>query len=266
MKPCPPTLGDKIEHLTLLFMIPRSKLPLSALDTSIPFDGLPTSSLFWARINDLETAVDNQELHNCEPIVAIARLETKNSLYAIERARKNIYSLCKLDERTDEKLLKTVAVSGSPRRPKTSRNVACEEVLHGEGGFMTEWWKKAAIESIRLEGPAGANYMKVSLDGVRLSMDRPLVSSPHKSVMGNYGVEAFIEQNQSRVYFEPTVVSILDQDQALSNRGTVEENRPPTSSFPEIFDLVQTQYLEALYTSKASLAYFAKGPLSRARG
>ncbi|XHF97319.1 hypothetical protein AWENTII_000911 [Aspergillus wentii] len=60
--------------------------------------------------------------------------------------------------------------------------------------------------------------------------------------------------------FEPPVLSAESQDQGIGG-----EKMDALQSPQELLDGLREQYLQALYISKTSVAYFAKGPLARCR-
>jgi DNA replication regulator SLD3 len=222
-------------------MIGRTQLPLSFLDTSAD-ETLVTNRLFSAYVDVLEGRNDVHEMEEDAPKVLIARHETKRTLYAVERVRERVYSLCKLAGWLKEKdvsdLWDPENLNVYPKHPQM------------EGSEMEdgEWWKHAMTETTPAERPV----KRINMSMLR---PRPMSKVAHQPV-------------ESQVQYQTMHVATQDQAEAIAIStetapATIEALTPPTPQ--EQLESLVEQYLNAIYLSKMSLAYFAKGPLARIR-
>ncbi|CAN9477697.1 unnamed protein product [Alternaria alternata] len=215
-------------------VIGRSQLPLTFLDLSTD-DNFTPNSLFAAQIDILEHETDTQQDH-AGPRILVARLEAKNTLYAIERVQPRVYSICRLASWLKEKdvtdLWNPTNLKVLPARPKTEADTA------GQG----KWWHQAAVETHAVELPAKR---------ARMTMIRP------KSRQ-----ETTIEQvQQPEMTIEASGIEHLDM---VPTEHPL-ELMPDAPSPQEQLDLLVQHYLDAVYMAKTSLAYLVKGPITRIR-
>ena len=166
---------------------------------------------------------------NAEPRrLLIASLESDSSLYAVERVKSEVYALCKLCNWVKIGYLdNSSSVSYMPTGPLRAD---CHDMSTGE------WWKRAAVN----EDPG---LLRKPANRPRVSM---APSTPVVKVMQPGPAPA-----ASKINLPPPNPMIH-----------VPETQPTSQ---HVFETLVDQYLEALYKSKTSLAFFAKGPLSRAR-
>jgi DNA replication regulator SLD3 len=164
--------------------------------------------------------------------VLIASLDLETSLYAIERVKPRIYALCRLRNWVKIGYLEDEsAVAHTPIARQLQAHISSD---------TTQWWKKAVVsEHDGLERP---------MKRPRLSMAPPI--TPEKQVE--------ISPTQ------PTLIQpIFEEIDTLPDFTPSQPDQPVSSQ--ERLDTFVRQYLDALYKSRTSLAFFAKGPLSRAR-
>lgn len=177
------------------------------------------------------------------PKVLVTRFEADNgSLYAVERVRRGVYALCRLGAWVKEE-----DVGAVPAHPVGLPYVQPLKALRKEDGRL--WWQRVAVAS-----PPSANASTTPVDRAeghgaapRLSMRRPVPKIAHTAPRRLEEADPFVDS--------------VEQAGQLPV-GDVEE-RPQTAE--EVFQTVVQQYLEALYLTKTSLAFFVKGPMSRAR-
>ncbi|KAL1634708.1 hypothetical protein SLS56_002110 [Neofusicoccum ribis] len=225
--------------MSYLALIERSQLPLSFLDLAGSSSIAPSTRLFSAYVEALERqSTDDDELPPT-PKVLITRLEADGSLYAVERVQYGTYALCKLSAWVKEADVGSV--------PAFAEGLAYTQPLKalkkddGKGA----WWQRAAVSA---SGEAAAEQ-KGGLPP-RISMRRPVPNIVHTG-----------PQRQEET--DPFVDSARQPGFAGQDPVDIPEERPQTAE--EVFQAIVQQYLEALYLSKTSLAFFAKGPMSRAR-
>ena len=186
----------------------------------------PQPLLFSAYIRSLER---ERQIDSKEPLVLIVEDEG-NSLAVVEKVSKEIYTLLWL--------AKWVALQDLDRRPAKQCRLEAqvkENVTMSTG----QWWQSAAVRitpAPRTDDSRLANAVPANKPPAQ---DQPTESPPKE--VGDISAPM------------PQISSIVDAS---------------TSTQAEPVDWVvkiREHYLEALYASRAPLAYFVKGPLSRAR-
>ncbi|KAL2260427.1 hypothetical protein VTK26DRAFT_5568 [Humicola hyalothermophila] len=256
LKPHPSGLTVKPRMLHPLMLLPREHLPLSALDLSQPHGDLPASRLFESRIKilDLEGRMGFS--------VLLARSEADRTVYAVEQENNGLYVLCKLGAWVDvarlaenatvvckERMKDTKPAKPSNETPvplttpalykeSKRRRLAIEELQS-----LVRRRSRSTTEEPRSEAPVAPDVRPAS----SASNTGP-VNTPH-------GDSRALAQSCS-------ATPNGKEDSPAGMPGDEPPARPDTG---DIFTNIRTQYAEALYHSKGSLAYFAKGPLSRAR-
>ena len=216
-------------------VISRSQLPLTLIDTAAD-EQFPPNGLLTTRIDVLENDGGDRGQKPEALQVLIAQYETKRILYAIERVHARVYSICKLVPWLKEKevasLWDPANASAYPAFPAliTDHNV--------EG----PWWQHAVVETQPVVRP---------MKRARISMVRRPAEALRNKLEPQQELGHIIPP---RVELEGAIAPGLPQDPAVET---------PTAQ-AQLESLVQ-QYLDAVYTSKTSLAYFAKGPITRIR-
>ncbi|KAI9839999.1 MAG: hypothetical protein M1819_000191 [Sarea resinae] len=234
IQPHPFSASDRPQYLSPLLLLPRSRLPLSCL--AVTGNAInSTTRLFSSKIEELETSLHG-DVNNNEPQVLISKLDDDQVLCAVERVRSSIYAICRLAHGVN---LETLRATAAPACSGGSLAV----LSSAANRFEDQWWGPAAIEydvssSVSRGGIEAENGM------VRTCMKR------------------LIDESEQKL-FKPTQVELskVFSGELVPTESTVDNLPTPQ----EAIDIVISQYLEALYISKTSLAYFAKGPLSRAR-
>ncbi|KAI9844426.1 MAG: hypothetical protein M1837_005627 [Sclerophora amabilis] len=236
--PHPFSVFDKPRGLTPLLLIPRVHLPLSSLDTCGASTALPASRLFSSNIVALEhSVVDGMWASSKGPVVLLARLDADRSRYAVERVERGVYALCKLGDWVKAKELRANALDVN------------------EEGF-------ARHHNVRKFGDAAipAREQDSVSERRRLSIEVGLQNGVNPSQ--EEGVGDSLKRKQTR---RPTVTpeppAILSSNETLPQCDNLAElpHLPELPASPVSAQTIQ-EVLEM-----GSLAYFAKGPLSRAR-
>ncbi|KAF2964349.1 hypothetical protein GQX73_g9235 [Xylaria multiplex] len=260
IKPYPPKLTIKPRSLQPLMLLPREHLRLSFLDLSSPYGSFESSTSFEANIKilDLESRMGNR------PIVLIARLESNKSIYAIERQTNSLYSLCHLGSWVDLEQICNLATVSCPALIRKQPTLPVEPLAHTPlitpQISHTNKKRRLAIEAIQslVKKPTRSRSISVLSQAGEASRPPTPVQGSNVVDVGSVAVVAQDAQSPGnstpRPDIGPQVDAVQEQDDAL--------NMPNAD---EIFDNIRNQYFEALYHSMGSLAYFAKGPLSRAR-
>jgi DNA replication regulator SLD3 len=215
-------------------VIGRSQLPLTFLDTT-PDETFAPNSLFSANIEILEQdGVSDGEMG--PPKVLIARLEAKGTLYAIERVQARVYSSCRLASWLKEKEVAhlwdplALTLLATPARSTTDADTA------------EEWWQHAVVET----QPGDQLVKRARLTMMRLKQQEkvPNVKPPQQPC-----------DSVPQTSIPLSTTTIEAPLEALPELPSPDE---------QLTSFVQ-QYLDAVYLSKTSLAYLAKGPVTRLR-
>ncbi|KAK4242368.1 DNA replication regulator SLD3-domain-containing protein [Achaetomium macrosporum] len=263
LKPHPSSVTVKPRMLHPLMLLPREHLPLSALDLSQPQGDFPASRLFESRIKilDLEDRLGSN--------ILLARSETSRTSYAVERESNGLYALCKLGSWVDIESLSQNAT------------VVC-------------WERMRSNKSAKAESPAAAPLItpsmykeskrrRLAIDEIQSLVRKRSLLVIEKETPGQPSTSAATEERSASRKNESQNISVSKEgDEALAQPGApVTREGDTVAPVPalapargdgshsqpnqDIFENIRAQYMEALYHSKGSLAYFAKGPLSRAR-
>lgn len=214
-------------------VIGRPQLPLTFLDAT-PDEHVAPNSLFSAHIQVLEDG-DPQDHNGSNTKVLIARLNTQRRLYAIEQVHAGIYSICGLVPWLKEK---DVAELWDPVHLKPC---FMPLRLSASPSAPNAWWQQAVTDVQASQQPAKHTRMTM----MRRNPE-PMMTIPARS----HAAHGQSMQDMQTLDSVPT-----DHCPGPSE---------PLSPQDQLASLVQ-QYLEAVYLSKTSLAYFAKGPMNRIR-
>ncbi|KAH8808223.1 DNA replication regulator SLD3-domain-containing protein [Xylogone sp. PMI_703] len=226
VKPYPSSF-TKPRTLQPVMLLPRAQLPLSCLDissASTSATALPQSRLFESNVKILEL----EERMGSQPMVLIARLDDRRTMYAVERESKGLYVLCRLGSWVDLSKLKASSVVSKPELCKITNTNSTKS--NGQPG--------TAILT-----PEMASYSKEkrrAIEAIQSIVKRPSSAvSPESQPISVEKAETVAKESSGDLYKEPV--------EQTSNAASLTQQ-----TATEIFD-------------NASLAYFAKGPLSRSR-
>ncbi|GAB1311105.1 DNA replication regulator Sld3 C-terminal domain-containing protein [Madurella fahalii] len=258
LKPYPSNLTAKPRILHPLMLLPREHLPLSALDLDQPRGDFPASRLFESKIKilDLEDRLGSR-------IVLLARSETSRVVYAVEHESNGLYALCKLGPWADiERLGESATVvcrermsSGKPTKPEdTSVTPFVTPLMHKESKR-----RRLAMNEIHL-----LVQRRPSTAPEKDSQNHTSALAEEKSGSGSSNGQS-TEPAKERAQASAESLSTLCGQDAPTSLPVPSDDFAAQPSAEGIFQNIRAQYFEALYHSKGSLAYFAKGPLSRAR-
>ncbi|KAL1843016.1 hypothetical protein VTJ49DRAFT_3330 [Mycothermus thermophilus] len=249
------TVKPRILHP--LMLLPRENLPLSALDLTRPHGDLPDSRLYESKIKilDLEGRLGSN--------VLLARSETARMVFAVERESSGLYVLCKLGSWVDIENLTLSATVVCWDRIKTTKPVKKEEdagplPITTPSLYNANKRRRLAIDELVRKRPATAVEKESPSQATTATEETPGPKETTKQ-------ETSPEQPSLPVPPPEPVPSEPHRADTPANapEPTGDPLAPPNAD--EIFQNIRAQYMDALYHSKGSLAYFAKGPLSRAR-
>lgn len=210
-----------------LLAISRSQLPLSFLDAS----GCPNKS-FAAHL----PALEGEDGDNGRLLVVHEELASSRPLYVVESMRSRVYVLCKLAEWVRLDHFKGTNLLVSSKRQEIDQGGPTIKSKKNQDGA---WWKSC----LAIEADEPALPTLPPRKAPRLSMTRPVYVN-QQTVNDTQRLKV----NEHDHIEEP----VLEIDTEVKTPGDV---------FAEFI----TQYLHTLYQARTSLAFFAKGPVSRAR-
>jgi len=212
---------------TPLHLLPRSQLPLAYLDT---LNG--GSQLFSAHIHILESVHAAEQ----EPYLLIAEEGQAKRFYAIERAKRRTYALCRLGTWVSRQQLERSAETALYHCAPPMKRHALPSGLQGQ-----PWWKAASVNI-----PDGMTCVV----GGSIPNETPSLS----------------------MKLVPTSSEVDLTGKPLGMPATTEDPQPPSGepgfgrfNTQDMLQELAKHYMDTLYLSRTSLAYFTKGPLSRAR-
>ena len=179
-------------------------------------------------------------------------------LYAIERESDGLYVICKLGSWVDVDVLAQSATVVSSQRMKSCKSSQLEAAATGPL-ITPQMYKETKRRKLAIEEIQSSLIRKRSNPTTTRQEPLPQLPTP---ISGSPESRTFENQPPSEPAEAPTVSSKPDLPAAPSNPVEDVLSQPTAE---KIFQNIRMQYFEALYHSKGSLAYFAKGPLSRAR-
>ena len=229
--------------ITPQLLILRSALPLTFLAPQDENYSIPR--VFQGNVGPLEAA-DQQRPGRETPSVLIAvRKCAEHTMYAIERVAKGVYVLCRLASWVQlEDFEGAVYWSEKAKRPRGDVAADCFDKSRTLLGTQPHGGPKIPTD-----------HRRIPSQRVRLLMKPPSETTCTKEELPNVSpLEQAVEPLQL-----PVTKLIYQEDLGRADPA-------PATNIDEVLENLKRQYLEALYNSKASLAYFAKGPLSRPRG
>lgn len=238
-------------------LLSRECLPLSSLDLSTPNGEFPTGpGRFFEshiRILDLEGRLRQA------PSVLLARSDATRNIYALERHQNGLYVVCKLGAWVSIEKLSHLAEACYVSR---CRPVPATETTETDAPSITPQLhkeskrKRMAIEELQSMIQKRARTMSVAPAESQTAQNR-LSVQPQNAVP-----EPPLAINFEQAPLDATSDPPIPPD---SQSGPLDQGADLQLSAEDIFQSVRSHYFEFLYNSRGSLAFFAKGPLSRAR-
>ena len=218
-------------------LMPRSCLPLAFLDVNGISGDIPGKRLFSAKIPLLQTKLSSGN-NPAGPDVLIAESGVTPCLYAAELVRPGIYALCQLCAWVTLKDLEKLCskFKAQPNSKSVERSV-----LPGD-----KWWQEARIRGDGAASNPEPRQCKAWVaGGFQLCLKTPASTMPSAAIP----TEENLRQTQQKQAF-------TDSENAIQNLPVQED----TQNADDIFNMIRTQYQEALYMSQVSpikLLYYA---------
>ncbi|KFY77922.1 hypothetical protein V498_09215 [Pseudogymnoascus sp. VKM F-4517 (FW-2822)] len=245
VKPHPSSVHDRPRSFKPIALLSRSDFPLSCLDRSRPAaSALPDSRLYESHVKILEL----EQRMGSTPVVLIAQLDDNKALYAVEYESKGLYVLFKLGSWVDLGKLCSVAVVSMPYT-KSHKHVSPQGAA-----------ARGASANNAFAPPESDKYNKkkrLAIEAIQSMVKRPSTSQ-------SLNIE-LAESTEAPSMVLPPETTQNAQPGPVASVQPLEDAALEQPRAEDILDGVRSQYLDTLYLSKVSTAYFAKGPLSRAR-
>ncbi|KAL1960956.1 hypothetical protein VTO42DRAFT_4844 [Malbranchea cinnamomea] len=270
------------QKLIPVALLPRSRVSLSWLNPHVGKSSrIQYGRLFVARIPALER---NFQLTDEPTVMAVCFVTEstttaqasgslgKDEFYVVERVKPFVYAVCALRSWVGEGELLTACKSS------LRYNTQLVETRMEQGN----WLERARLDAklvnseplnrrkrmkvTLLFGPKNAKTSKSGLNSRKFGAWPQ--SKNTERCCGIEGLNPPSNEVPDKVLTETNRLSLRRQLVDPSNGERTEPDHVALTDNPTPEDLfygLRIQYLEALYNSKTSVAYFAKGPLSRAR-
>lgn len=198
------------------------------------------------------------------PVVLLARSEASRNVYALERQPDGLYIPCRLGPWVDLLELATHATATCQERlrvaPRPGSRGQGTSALTTPQLHKDQKVKRAAIEAIQSLVRKRARSQSVStFEEATRHEEAAQTPNTAKSQLPS---PALKHEELPETHAE--IVPNMDLATPVSKPLNLEHPTPQQTA-DTMFDTIRSQYFEALYKSMGSLAYFAKGPLSRAR-
>ncbi|OTA57705.1 hypothetical protein K449DRAFT_335204 [Hypoxylon sp. EC38] len=260
IKPHPPNLSVKPRSLQPLMLLPREHLQLSFLHLSLPYGSFESSRFFESNIKILEL----EGRLGSHPVVVIARLESDKTIYVLERQTSGLYTLChfgpwvdlqELERRATVSLPQFIEKRTNPSIDANTPHPITTPHLHHETKK-----RRLAIEAIQsiVKKPGRSRSMSIASQSIPQTDPQTRPSTPGYDNSESRPTTSHIQNAPPTKTPDSSTLSQVAKASEI-------DDLLATPTAEGIFENIRNQYFESLYNSMGSLAYFAKGPLSRAR-
>ncbi|EED24104.1 conserved hypothetical protein [Talaromyces stipitatus ATCC 10500] len=257
------SLSDNEFKLTPIEFLPRSVLPFLWLDASTAIQSNNIFASNDAVLEGMFNRRDGAEEPDAEPQVLATRSLSNGAIYVIERVKRGIYAMTKLQSTIEEGEIRAAAKAATAMTLKRFRVWSTADVSKTDK-LTDDWdWREAARLPDHIphfDSFATTGKLDVSItfeDYCRTDHEPGAVESQvyiGDSFLALDGIGSNMQAHTRTPPEDSVRAPLLEAEQ---------DNAPPTPDV--IMENLRTQYLEALYISKTSVAYFAKGPLTRCR-
>lgn len=276
------SLSDNEFKLAPIELLPRSALPFSWLDTST---AIQSNNIFASNDAVLEGMFiprEGAEQPDTEPSVLATRSLSNGAIYVVERVKMGIFAMTKLQSNIEEGEIRVAAKAAAAINFKNFRIWSSNTDRSTTSKSTNGWdWREAArlpdgipqFDSFATKGKFDVSVAFEDCSGD----DHGAAAIESQVYTGDsfMALDGFVPDMQE---YTRTPPDISVEAPRIENQGDAQD----TSPTPDVtMENLRTQYLEALYISKVclyfyskwyvltihktSVAYFAKGPLTRCR-
>ncbi|KAJ0424705.1 DNA replication regulator SLD3-domain-containing protein [Aspergillus carlsbadensis] len=252
------SLSDEPYVLEPIAVIPRLQLPFAWLDAPSALSQIQSGSLFVAHIPALEAAESQTQ-----PVVLVVRLTSDAGLYVIERVKRGIYALTKLVRGVEEGDIRVVVKASS--RQVSSGLAPCTPRKYVENAPADEWWRLAQVEDPAPDLSVAMPAKRAKVDFV-FGVPGTAADQGDEPMKSMWPVDPMDRSSSCDLRMLSVPPEIQEHvEPVVSNEVGEGQVQEIGQSPAELLDGLREHYLQALYITKASVAYFAKGPLPRCR-
>ena len=273
--------------LVLIAKVRRSKLPFTWLDSAPSSTNVPARLIFHA---ELPITSQSHSVEGEEDVVWVGRQAPNGRLYAVESLAGNMHVGCLLADWVKEEEI-TAQRGNLSNKALVERLLSSQQAsVDGENssrptsqhGITTEPFRTSPKKPKNRRGALARMSIMPSKETTPTScsvvpphveqQQRPLGLDASQSTVDENSAGRIMHTSLSMPAKAINLTSGKDQNSILQPLQHESENsvqQDPVNEAPPsartILETLHRQYLETLYASKTSLAYFAKGPLVRAR-
>lgn len=234
------TVDGALISLIPYIRLSRAALPLSYLAYGSCPVGRDAPIFFTATCTNLCESIQPQS-QDGGSVVIIAREEDVAQCFVVEQVRPQAFVLCPLAPWIGLTSLTKLSIPHEQGRQFADGSRISEQA-------QDHWWAGSVLSLENDNAPLEAT--ELDLDAP-VDEDMPTADVPNDSKVTDQGRHA--SESIKTPQFSDDATHAFDLD------------LHPQLTFEQVCCAIVEQYLDILYKSTASLAYFAKGPLSRAR-
>lgn len=226
-KPYPSIASIRSRTFQPLLLLPRSKLPLSAIDIASSAKALPQSRLFEAHVKILEL----EDRMGSQPHILIARLDGAHTLFAVERESRGLYVLFQLGSWINLQQLRAAAVASKDDVPKPS---------------SLDFTDKASVPIVTPESSKYSKRKRLAIEEIQSMVKRPSIGLSTECPI------IHLDSQIANLPIEAPSVETQPLDMATVPPSVEQNPSQPTAA--EVTENIRNQYLEALYMSKVCIS------------
>ncbi|GKZ82442.1 hypothetical protein AnigIFM56816_007259 [Aspergillus niger] len=243
---------DPYHHLTPITTLSRNAIPFSWIDFEPREHKVQNAGLQgWCNIFVGDIPVLENE-HAGDTVLAV-RVVGEAGVWMVERVKRGVYALMRLRGVGEGEVVVAAKASAGSAFPFSFSSGMEQRRGRKDVG---EWWEVARIEDPEpvVLGKRGRSVADVEVVFGHVFEETHARETQDEMLRSDEGSEG------------PVLLGVGEQSGDVTATATAgEQDVEVTQSPQELLDGLREQYLQALYVSKTSVAYFAKGPLARCR-
>ncbi|RDK48124.1 hypothetical protein M752DRAFT_331829 [Aspergillus phoenicis ATCC 13157] len=243
---------DPYHHLTPITTLSRNAIPFSWIDFEPREHKVQNAGLQgWCNIFVGDIPVLENE-HAGDTVLAV-RVVGEAGVWMVERVKRGVYALMRLRGVGEGEVVVAAKASAGSAFPFSFSSGMEQRRGRKDVG---EWWEDAKIEDPEpvVLGKRGRSVADVEVVFGHVFEETHARETQDEMLRSDEGEEG------------PVLLGVGEQSgDVTATAAAGEQDVEVTQSPQELLDGLREQYLQALYVSKTSVAYFAKGPLARCR-
>ncbi|KAI3069685.1 hypothetical protein CBS147343_6153 [Aspergillus niger] len=243
---------DPYHHLTPITTLSRNAIPFSWIDFEPREHKVQNAGLQgWCNIFVGDIPFLENE-HAGDTVLAV-RVVGEAGVWMVERVKRGVYALMRLRGVGEGEVVVAAKASAGSAFPFSISSGMEQRRGRKDVG---EWWEVARIEDPEpvVLGKRGRSVADVEVVFGHVFEETHARETQDEMLRSDEGSEG------------PVLLGAGEQSgDVTATAAAGEQDVEVTQSPQELLDGLREQYLQALYVSKTSVAYFAKGPLARCR-